>query len=121
MSAATVIDQVLLLKRACGLVYALAPHAKHVGQEFLRNPKLVSPHSVTPILARVHCLIRYLLREGVTPTSASRLCGNTHTLESRRKGRAGAKSASKGETLSGQARLQKFGLAPTSVYSSFCR
>jgi hypothetical protein len=40
-NAAIVTDQVVLLKRAGSLVYALAPYAKHVGQEFLREVKLV--------------------------------------------------------------------------------
>src|SRR5947207_3080046 len=44
--ATAVTDQVLLLKRAGSLVYALAPHAQHVRQEFLRESKLVSSHPI---------------------------------------------------------------------------
>jgi hypothetical protein len=40
-------DQVLLLKYAGSLVYALASHAQHVGQEFLRKLKLIGAHPVT--------------------------------------------------------------------------
>src|SRR2546422_394668 len=44
--ASAVTDQIQLLKRAGGPVYALAPHAEHVGQELLSELKLVGPHSV---------------------------------------------------------------------------
>jgi hypothetical protein len=42
----TVTNQVLLLQLAGGFAYALASHAQHVGQEFLRDLELVSSHPV---------------------------------------------------------------------------
>src|SRR4030095_1272319 len=39
-------DQVLLLKYAGSLVYTLASHAQHVGQEFLRKSKVIGAHPV---------------------------------------------------------------------------
>jgi hypothetical protein len=38
---------VLFLKRAGSLIDSLAPHAQHVGQELLRELKLVGSHAVT--------------------------------------------------------------------------
>lgn len=44
--AAAVTDQASFLKRAGSFVYALAPHAQHIGQEFLGELKLTCPHPV---------------------------------------------------------------------------